>query len=304
MRHAPMPLAHAIAEFYDWLGKCRSKATLNWYRHFLERFRAHVGNPDLHTVTQMQIEKFSSDHHPLAALRGFFRWCRRPARFLSRNPMKRLKVPKKRRRKRVLSPFERIMIRRRSGRSLRHAALGIEEGGLRPQEMRAVRWDMIRSAAKGVDFEADLRDGFCYFEFDEFKDQDKRADQVDAKRVPITPRLGRLLSRLRRRATAMDQCVFLAHNGRPWTANAMRCAWRRMRDRLKLDGRIATRGLVPYLLRHYLGTDLFRSGESAFTVRDWLGHRDVNTTAIYVHSTIDDLIAAGRRRRRPPRMNR
>jgi len=152
------------------------------------------------------------------------------------------------------------------------------------------------TTADGKSLTADLAAGRCYFEFDSFKASERRCDQTLSKRVPITPRLGRLLVRLRGRADSVRGPIFRSVRERPWTKNSLRCSWRRLRSRVSLSGKVIGAGVVPYALRHTKGTNLHRAGVSAFHIRDWLGHVDLETTAIYVHSTIDDLCGVARRR--------
>lgn len=292
----PRSLSQAVADYLAWLKVSRKSATVDWYRHFLEKFSKHLGDVSLTDVNRLHIETFSGSHHPLAALRAFFRWCRRVAKYVKKNPCKNVRVPPKRKRRRVLDRSELVTLRRRSSRVLRHAILALEESGMRPHEMRTVAWEQIRSCASGLDRDGELSGGYCYFDFEDFKASDRRADQGVGKRVPITPRLGRLLVRLRRRVTVPVGYIFLSQSGRPWSPNALRCAWRRLRTRVTDQGRVSKVGLVPYALRHTMGTSLHRGGENAFTIRDWLGQIDIETTSIYVHSSIADLCAVGRAR--------
>lgn len=293
---ARVSLSAAVQSYLAWLKVSRKATTVAWYRHFLEKFEQHAGDVPLTDVNRLQIETFSGKHHPLAALRAFFRWCKRVAKTLKKNPCKSVRVPPKRKRRRVLDRYELVTLRRRASLPLRYAILALEESGMRPHEMRTVAWEQIRSCRSGADRDGDLAGGWCYFDFEDFKASDRRADQGVGKRVPITPRLGRLLVRLRRRVTVPVGFIFHSRSKRPWTKNALRCTWRRLRARVTDQGRVSRCGLVPYALRHTKGTMLHRGSENAFTIRDWLGQIDIKTTSIYVHSTIADLCAIGRRR--------
>lgn len=51
----------------------------------------------------------------------------------------------------------------------------------------------------------------------------------------------------------------------------------------------------PHRLRHTFATDLVRAGVNLVTIRDLLGHRQITSTQIYLHSTAEDLRYAAER---------
>jgi site-specific recombinase XerD len=53
--------------------------------------------------------------------------------------------------------------------------------------------------------------------------------------------------------------------------------------------------LSPHRLRHTFATHLVRAGVGIVTIRDLLGHRQITSTQIYLHSTAQDLRAAADR---------
>jgi len=55
-----------------------------------------------------------------------------------------------------------------------------------------------------------------------------------------------------------------------------------MRAAVRAAG-ITTR-ITPHTLRHAFASDALRAGNDIKTVQDWLGHADLNTTAIYLHT--------------------
>lgn len=47
-----------------------------------------------------------------------------------------------------------------------------------------------------------------------------------------------------------------------------------------LDGQ----GITPHTLRHTVGTHMAMRGVPPHVIRDWLGHRDISTTGVYLHA--------------------
>jgi len=73
-----------------------------------------------------------------------------------------------------------------------------------------------------------------------------------------------------------DQTLFLNSQGEPWTYNALRLRWYRLRNGLKLDRRFSL-----YCLRHWYLTVALESGESETMVAELAGHTDRATLDFY-----------------------
>ena len=91
----------------------------------------------------------------------------------------------------------------------------------------------------------------------------------EARVVILTPSMVELTRRLvRLRPTGP---LFLNEDGQPWNRNAVRCRFRRVREKLGLGG-----DLVAYLYRHAVATDLLESGAGVAQAAEILGHRGVD----------------------------
>lgn len=293
-------LASSVSAFLTWLALRVKPRTVAWYKPYLDRFTARLG-PDvpLHTVRQLDVESFTAQRHALIAICRFFRWCKKTAKFLKKNPTSAIEIPKGRRRCRTLTRRERITLRwlarrDRRRRPLALAMLTMEQTACRPGEHRALCWESLR-ALDGSHQPSDdaLRSGTTYFELHDYKGKDRRRDASAGPRIITVPqRLGRLLIRLR--SQSIDRPaghVFRSLKGRAWTPNGFRCAWRRLRAVVAGLGVVEPRGLVPYLYRHSKATDLARAGYNSRVIADYLGHAGLAMVSVYVHSTKTDMTA-------------
>lgn len=92
-----------------------------------------------------------------------------------------------------------------------------------------------------------------------------------------------------RNSLVMHQ-LFLTKTGSPYNSNKMT---KKMRMLLKRYG-FADKSA--HSLRHHFCTDLFRRGAQLHEVKALMRHRDVRSTMVYSHASIDDLRAVIHRR--------
>lgn len=92
-----------------------------------------------------------------------------------------------------------------------------------------------------------------------------------------------------RNANVMHQ-LFLTKTGSPYTSNKMTKKMRMLLNRYGLVGKSA------HSFRHHFCTDLLRRGVALHEAKALMRHRDVRSTMVYSHATIDDLRAAVNRR--------
>ena len=83
--------------------------------------------------------------------------------------------------------------------------------------------------------------------------------------------------------------------GRVWeglTESTFRRLWQRTRESM---GLLEDPEAVPHALRHTCATRLGEAGVGLHVIQEWLGHRDLKTTAGYLHATSGALKAAARK---------
>lgn len=285
-------LFDAVEQFLDNVAAQVAPSTFALYRHYLHRFRAWAGNVKLKDVTPAKVLQWSVLYHPVGIVQRLFRWAKCDARMIDVNPLEGMRKVRHGHRRRVLSRVERIRLLRACRPRFRAFAVAMVESIGRPREMREVRWGDIRTAGSPAFTLADLVEGRAFFWFAKFKAQSLRRDRHAVRIIPISRRLGRLLVRLWRDGQALADAIFRNVKCRPWTVNAVRCQFRRLRARAGLSIDLAGENVVAYSLRHTSATDAVGAGIKGFTLAELMGHSDVRMTQRYVHLRPDHLIEA------------
>jgi integrase/recombinase XerD len=212
----------AIADAYlDWVQKQRSPDTYEWYRYRLERFvRAF---PDLrsadvrpfHVETWVNEYRFSqtSRRNYLRSVKRCLNWAVKQG-YLDRNPVASLEVPAGEHKEVVISPveFDRLMACIRNP-DLADLVRVTWETGCRPQES-------LRVEARHVDL-ANQR-----WVIPKSESKTKRQVRV----VYLTDAAFRITKRLV--AEHPDGRLFRNVNGKPWTTEAVNCAFLAIRHRM------------------------------------------------------------------------
>ncbi len=286
----PLSLAALSQRFFAWLdkecsaGRCAAR-TVRYYRDQLVPFVASAGGKrPAAGLIAFDLERFKTGWHSVQAVQRLFNWGVKMG-LLDRSPFAAVERPRPQGRQRVLTPRESAELLRAAPRAIRRYLIGMRETLARPQEVRALAWEMYDPALRA-------------FVLTEFKGKRRRRDGAKARVIPVSPRLARLLERIRPEGEAAGH-VFLNERGRPWTQNAVRCAMRTLRRRLGWPDE--GEHVVCYTLRHTAATLATANGVTDRRLADLMGHTSTRTTARYQHLQSDHLHAAldqaqGRRR--------
>lgn len=269
-----------------------SPATLALYEHYLSRFKKAHGATTLASLTPAKLRAWSGKYHPLSCVQRLYAWATVEARFLRVNPLAGMRRTRNGHRRRILSRLERVRLLRCCRPAFRAFALAMAESIARPREIREVRWGDIRTSGSPAWTPADLAAGRAFFCFDKFKGQSLRKDRYAVRVIPISPRLGRLLVRLWGDGQNQLDRPMKNFHGEPWTVNAVRCQFRRLRVRAGLLADLRGENVVAYSLRHTSATDAVGAGVKDFTLAELMGHSDIRMTQRYVHLRPDHLLAA------------
>jgi len=285
-------LFEAVEQFLDAARGTVSPSTLQLYKHYLAGFKRFAGNPPLAKVTPAFVLRFSVKYHPVGVVQRLFSWATNEARILGRNPIAGMRRVRNGHRRRILDPVELARLLRASRPAFRRFAVAMLETIARPREMREVRWGEVRTSGSPSFAVGDLVAGRAFFSIDRFKGQTLRRDRYAVRVIPISPRLGRLLVRLWGAGQADTCFIFLNTCNRPWTKNAVRCQFRRLRVRAGLAADLAGENVVAYSLRHTSATGAVGAGVKGFTLAELMGHSDIRMTQRYVHLRPDHLLDA------------
>jgi integrase/recombinase XerD len=114
---------------------------------------------------------------------------------------------------------------------------------------------------------------------------------LDAASLRVIRRYVREVRPEIRNATVLHQ-LFLTKTGSPYNPNKMTKKLRMLLHRYGLDGKSA------HSFRHFFCTDLFKRGARLHEAKALMRHRDVRSTMVYSHATVDDLRAVVNRRLR------
>lgn len=289
---AAVRLAASIKRFLQWAEVNLAPATVACYRHYLARFLAWAGDILVASLTPATLTTWSRKYHPLQAVQRLTAWCHREERSIDSNPLERMRKAPTGKRLRTLTAAELARLLRGADACFRAVLLALRETFARPQEIRAVAPQHIRMAGGLPADVAALLSGRAFFELPHGKGFDRRRDQSAVRVIAISPRLGRLILRKLALGVRFDVPLFLDSRGRPWTANAVRCRLRRLRDRVGLQADARGERVVAYTFRHTGATAAARTGLRDFTLAEILGHASTRTTARYVHLQAVDVLDA------------
>jgi integrase len=246
--------------FLEHSQRHNSCRTYNWYREFLQDFADMFGTLRVEDLKPFHVSRWLDSHRAwngtrrgaIVAVKRAFNWAVDEG-LIPVSPVKSVKKPPQRARERFLTQEERQQIfdNYPEGDCFCDFLFALEQTGCRPGEVSAV-------TAKHLD----PRTGVWVFQ--EHKTEHATAE---SRVVILTPAMVELTERLMKKHP--EGPLFRNEDGDPWTSNAIRCRFRRVREKLKLGGDV-----VAYLYRHAVATDLLESGTGIAQAAEILGHKD------------------------------
>lgn len=276
-------VAGAVESFLQDQKPCVAPATWALYRSYLRSFATYCEGEIVARITPTSVRAWGRSFHKLQAVKRLTRWCLTEAKLIERDPLEGMKLPRVGRRLRTLSTVELVRLARAAGPAVRRLVVALGESFARPHELRGATWSQVVVAGLAPAKDAELVQGVAFLFRERFKSQWRRRDGTAVRVIPISPRLGRLLVRLRRRNEDLHGHLFVNSRGAPWTVNAVRCAFRRLRARAGLVVDHRGERVVAYTLRHTAATAAIVGGVPIADLAGALGHSDIRMTHRYVH---------------------
>jgi integrase len=265
-------------------GRMRPR-TLDYYHTHIQRFIDAVGGhrPAV-GVLPHEAEMFKTTWHSLQAVHRLFNWGVVMG-LLTQNPIRSVKLPDLGQRQRILTPAETARFFRAADLDFRRFLIAMRQTIARPQEIRALQWKHLTIEPVPA------------FVLRDFKARNRRKDRKTAVRIiPLDDRMQRLLGRLaRKRQPSSEAHIFLNRNGDPWTANAVRCRMKRLREKLGFEPDENGENIVCYTMRHTSATRATARGVRDKLLAELMGQTSTDTTQRYQHLQAEHLAEAIRR---------
>jgi len=280
------------ARFIASISKHLAQSTVNVYSHYFRKFLEFHRDIPVDSIRPTHINEFASTWHDAQAIKRLFAWAKDEAGLIEENPIAKVKHPPKGQRKRVFTRHELIRFLRNASPDLRSLLIGYRETFARPDELRRAHWEDIASVPHGKQLRDALVSYSAAIVLTDYKDRKRRPDPTQPRVILLSPRLCDLLIRKLRELPNPSGPIFTTASGKAWTANALRCRFRRLRKKLGIVRDRRGENIVPYTFRHTGATEAASKGIRDRILADVLGHTDTSTTRRYQHLANEHVLSA------------
>jgi integrase len=256
--------------------------TLDYYRRRIQNLiDALDGNRSASGVLPHDVEMFKIGWHSVQAAQRLYNWAVEMG-LLAENPIRSVEKPDLGQRERVLTPEELDALPTSTDRHFRPFLLAMLHTIARPQEIRAVQWKHLTLEPVPM------------FVLRDFKAKKRRKNRKTAvRRILLDETMVALLEQFAQECDpSPEDFVFLDRRGKPWTANAVRCRMRRLRDKLGFGPDANGEKVVAYSLRHTAATQACARGVRDRVLAELMRHSNPSTTLRYQHPQLDHLAEA------------
>jgi integrase len=205
----------------------------------------------------------SSQNSAIRKIVACLNWAARPEQsYIDRNPIAKIRKPACRARgaEALIAPEDFAALLEASNERMRDVLLFLRQTGTRPGNLARIEAKTVRWEARCVRLER-------------HKTGEKTGRPLI---IPLTKPALEILRRLAKKHP--DGPLFCTRSGKPWTSKHLAEQFRRLRERLRKDGKVKGSPFA-YSLRHQLATDLLSAGVPDAHVAATLGH----TSTIILH---------------------
>jgi integrase/recombinase XerC len=259
IRPAALTVAALLDHFLDWTQGNRADSTYKWYQRFAQSFVDHVGK----RLKVTDLKQFHVQNWISAKFRdstdttkhGLIRAIQRPLNWgvknglVDRSPLIGIEKPSRKPREAVLTEEQfQQMLRYVGGQEFIDYLTFIWETGCRAQEIRVIEWRH--------------RDGDKII-LELANSKGEKYNRV----IYLNETAGAIIDRLSKRTGP----IFRNSNGKPWTANSVRCRFKTLKRKMNMPDLCAT------TLRHSWATNSLKNGMDSTTASILMGHRDPST---------------------------
>jgi integrase len=272
-----LPAAVICDLYLDWSQAEHKPSTHEWYRGHLQSFVDHCGKLPAAAVTPADISRWlaqrkkkaraskpkrdfgpSSKRGAITAIKAVWSWAERNGH-LADDRLRRMERPPMKRRRALTADEMAAIFAAVPDEAFRDLLKALRLTGARPSEVWSVTAATVRDDTWVLDEHKTDGTG------------EPRVIYLNEEMRAITARRAKLFP---------EGPIFRQHRGkRPWNRNAVRCRFRRLRQKLGLEP-----GAVAYGLRHAYVTDALERGVPVATLAQLVGHRDLKMIqSIYNH---------------------
>lgn len=282
-------LNELVGVFLDWSAKVHAPSTTAAYKHQLSKFAARFGLRPIGELKAIHLQECAKTWHLYQAVQRLFNWAMDEAEIIDRNPFNKLRRPPIGQRRRIISQPIGASLLRNARPHFRRLILAYRETFARPQELRQARWENLHTTDGTSSIDKALANGTACIVLWEHKTAYQRAEANVPRVILLSPRVGRLLLRLKRSAADEQGPIFVTTKGKAWSSNAVRCCFRRLRRRVKIKRDARGENIVAYTYRHTGATAAAAAGIRDKILAEILGHASTRTTARYQHLNVEHL---------------
>jgi len=271
-------VASVIDEFLEFAIKRDAASTFYERKLYLLEFCDEFGPQLVRKSKPLHLSKWVdshetwkspyTQHYAMRAIMRPFNWGAKMG-LIEKNPFIGVEWPECESERRAITVEEFTSLLDAAGRSSRLGEIlrFLAYTGCRPCELRNLRWSDVRLDRSPP--------GIFIRKHKTSKRQRKKKPRI----MPILNELGILLAEIAARHES-EEFVFVTDRRTAWARSSIQQSLRRLRRRIALP-----EDVVLYGIRHHVATQSVLNGVDVKTTGDILGHTNLRTTDMYVHSS-------------------